>query len=559
MADDIDSLLEQAKAIQAQKLGGNPAPQDPETADLLKQAQAIQQSKIAPKPTVSTPEPGILGKSLDFVKNLPESAIDLVPGMKAKRENVAAYRATPEYQNQTVNAKENPSWYSPTGLPAQTQGQRDESVKKYAQQEMDDPGMMFLGAMGPDSALDIAKSLPLVGDRVSAFTAKFAPKLEAGASKLAESAVKLNPRANIPVKFDEEAGRLLKDYKGTKGVGLSSLNEGAMPMTSGMEGVADANQQAIVKNFKDLDPVITSTQEKINQNPQKSIDEIGNIGDKLAQYHQDFVENLPELDNRAAINAKLQSQMDRMQRITDADGNLPALIAEKKKIYQDTVAASKNAYSAVDKGEAESEATFLQGMGDIVKRHIEDLAGTVDPNAAQQIKGINQNISNLIKVQAGAEKQIGKGGGNVLSKTLSAPTKVITGFTPGQLGQIGGARILNQAAKIVSTPAGSLAQKALPATKTVVENPWTNSLEHSIQQNQIKGQNSTTQAANLYNATDDSLTQVASKLQSQPGLGFLAQSLKEAIDNKDVGAKNRSIFLILQNPSSRKLVSPEQK
>jgi len=400
--------------------------------------------------------------------------------------------------------------------------------------------------------------------------------LETSASKMAQNVVGFNPRADIPTTFDSDTGRVLKQYGETKGIGLSSLNAGALPLTGGMEGVASANQNAITRNFQQLKPIIQQTQSKLEQNLPDNLQKAGNLGDKLSNYYYDFIDNLPNLNNKEALAEKVTNQFGRVQDLVNVDGNLPELMAAKKDLYQDAVAASKNIYKSVDPVAAESEATFLKGMANVVKRHTEDLASTVDPDAAQQIKGINQNISNLINMQTSAEKQLVSKSSNGFEDLINAPTKLVTGFTPTQLGGIGLARGMNAVSKVIDTPAGELVQKAVaPVTRTLINNPWqaatatTQGVSSALSGagDFLFGQNAgaedsvknvTKTAGNLYNATDESLQNVAKQLKNQAGMGYTADYLKKALDDNDNDAKNRAIFLIMSTPQGRALVSPEK-
>lgn len=62
---------------------------------------------------------------------------------------------------------------------------------------------------------------------------------------------------------------------------------------------------------------------------------------------------------------------------------------------------------------------------------------------------------------------------------------------------------------------------------------------------------------NMYKATDDTLRGHSERLLSNPKTQSLGNALRNAIENKNVGAKNAIIFSILQNPDARPLVDEE--
>lgn len=612
-----DDLLAQAKAIQAKKLAEQETGGDNE---LLSQARSIQAKKL----NQNVPEGPSLGQTI-----LDQGAQGVLAGNSDELSGVGGWLAN----NMGINAKKedidkaiglrkdlaNKPSKIPDYIPNYTDA-RNEKRSELASEKSAYPfassaaelaggivpaigtggavkaGAMLGGATGlGNSESDLADqglgALPgalkstAVGSALGAGGAKLGQKigqflnpesLETSASKLAQKAVKLNPKSDIPIKYDADAGRVLKQYGESKGIGLSSLNSDALPMTGGMEGIASANQDAITKGFQQLKPIVQSTQSKIEQNTPAVLEKAGNIGDKLGNYYQEFIDNLPNLNNKDSLIDKASNQFKRIEEIASKDGDLPALMDAKRELYQDAVAASKNIFKSVDPISAESEASFLKGMANVVKKHTEDLAGAVDPQAASQIKSINGNISNLINMQTAAEKQIGKESGSALNKLISAPTKALTGFSPGQLGKIGGAKALNQASKVVDTPIGSLVQKSAPAvTQASVNNPWAAAktgvgalgaaargagelVNSSANASELTKENPTKIAASLYNATNDSLKQVADKLAKQPGMEHTANYLNKSINSDDNNAKNRAIFLIMQNPMSRKLVTEEQ-
>lgn len=60
--------------------------------------------------------------------------------------------------------------------------------------------------------------------------------------------------------------------------------------------------------------------------------------------------------------------------------------------------------------------------------------------------------------------------------------------------------------------------------------------------------------AKLYNTSNDALLTFAQKLKSNPGTGYVGESLEKALMNKDDIAKNAVLFRMLQDPYYRKLL-----
>jgi len=213
-----------------------------------------------------------------------------------------------------------------------------------------------------------------------------------------------------------------------------------------------------------------------------------------------------------------------------------------------------------------------QGKQIIVDQALNQL-DSVNPNAANQIR---QTAINLDQKADMIDKVSKIGNYNVLN-----PKALMVGLVK-DLGatRVAAGNLVGQAERKLSTPAGQLIQKGLTATARSVtnkmNNPWSQNVTKQVgsyaaneafgstakaddfyQPQASRTSPATQTAANLYNATDDSLKQVASTLKSTPGLQFYGDHLNKAIDTKDEGEKNRAVFLIMQNPASRKMVQGE--
>lgn len=63
----------------------------------------------------------------------------------------------------------------------------------------------------------------------------------------------------------------------------------------------------------------------------------------------------------------------------------------------------------------------------------------------------------------------------------------------------------------------------------------------------------------IYNAPDESVTALASKLQQVPGLERYGKQLQEAVANGNNNRKNQALFTIMQNPSARAVVGTDDE
>jgi hypothetical protein len=61
----------------------------------------------------------------------------------------------------------------------------------------------------------------------------------------------------------------------------------------------------------------------------------------------------------------------------------------------------------------------------------------------------------------------------------------------------------------------------------------------------------------VYNAPAQTLSNLATKLESTPGLGALGKSLREGLENSDSTKRNAALFTIMQNPNARLLINAE--
>jgi hypothetical protein len=61
----------------------------------------------------------------------------------------------------------------------------------------------------------------------------------------------------------------------------------------------------------------------------------------------------------------------------------------------------------------------------------------------------------------------------------------------------------------------------------------------------------------IYRAPAQSLSNLASKLESTDGFGAVGRALREGLENGDSAKRNAALFTIMQNPNSRAFISAE--
>lgn len=404
--------------------------------------------------------------------------------------------------------------------------------------------------------------------------------LETASSKLASSAVGLKPSKELTSIYDPVSKNISKGSNIIKGIGTTALNNDSLPFTGGPAGMYDQSLKAIDNQYKQLSPIMSKTQETLNQNLPQYTEAAGNIGDKAGEFLYKFRDSLSNNPDQDTIMKKIEDKyLPYIQKMSQSDGNLQTLNGIKRGLQEKAEDLSASAYTQPS-SDLKPEAEFVKNLGGVVRQHIEDLANSADPGAGDKIGSINKQLSNLYTYNSAAKKLMDKSGnalvdnattgaglglgfmaGGPLGAAAVGATKLGieagTGNTIGRLGKIAGSKAMNSAAKAIDTPAGQLVQKTLPqAPSKVLNNPFS---QEKIQGKSVGPAQATKTTTSLYNATDESLKGVAAKFKETPGLEFYADHLNKAIDTNDQGEKNRAIFLIAQNPVTRKLIMTDDK
>lgn len=401
--------------------------------------------------------------------------------------------------------------------------------------------------------------------------------LEAAGSKAISASAGIKPSKELTTQFVRQGDHWVKQEGSNiiRGIGKTASEEGAAPLTGGASNAYDKTIEALDNNYNKLNPVLESTQQKLNEQLPESIEQAGSIGQKAADFLDNFKSDLQTNPDAPQIIESLNKKYGPyLEQLDQADGNLSQLNSLKKGLQDKAVQLNKAAYDN-PASDLKPEAEFVKRLGGIVREHIEDLAGTVDQDAAQTISNTNQTLSKLYTYQDYLAKQLDKPTTSVGAKDFLAASAALasghgklaavmlggkyavekaTGQPLSRLANVAAGKAQLGAAKVLDTPAGQLVQKTVPdfIQKGVVS-PFT---QQKVQ-NVANPSEATKIATNLYTATDDSLRDVAHTLSQDPSTKQYGESLKKSIDNNDSLAKNQAIFLIMQNSNARKLVTPE--
>jgi len=404
---------------------------------------------------------------------------------------------------------------------------------------------------GAAGSAALGAGLGAVGGKLADVLTPTTTGLENSGSRLAQEAMGMNSAKDLTTRYNPMTNTVDRGSDIIKGTGTTGIEQGVLK--GGQGKWYDNALNALQSNYQKLTPLFSSAQSKLEQNLPQIMDDVGPITTKTPNVMQSVFDEVPQTSQKNVILRKIQQQYgEYAQKLEAADGNLQQL----NQIKQELTTAAQNLKPQIyNNGSASAEADLYKRLGGIVRQHIEDLANAAEDGTGDQIHQINSTIGNLSSMLPSLQKLTR--GGIPLDKASLAQKA----FGPGEAFAAKG---LN-AAKDVNTPLGTIVQKVLPQTpKTLIINPWsqekiqnTNSITN--QKNSNPAENVTKTAANLYNATPESLNDVAEKLQKEVGMNYMGQYLKKAVDDNDSDAKNRAIFALLQNPISRKLLTPDEE
>ena len=430
-------------------------------------------------------------------------------------------------------------------------------------------------ASGAATATGIGAGLGTVGGAIGQKVGNVLnpESLDVSASKMAQEAMGMNSAKDLTSQYNPMTQQVERGSDIIKGTGTTALDQGVLK--GGPSKWYDNALQALQSNSSKLSPLLNSTQQKLDANLPSVMEDVGAITTKTPDVMQSIFDSVPQTSQRNVIIKKITQQYQNYeQKLGQADGNLPALNAIKQELQTAAQNISPQIYT---NGSAKVEADLYKRLGGVVRQHIEDLASAADPGAGDTIHTINQNTSNIMSMLPSLQKTTRGGIPTNLSDIAQKVVGPAEAFAAKGISAAANPSVQNVAqqapnalisnpetqekvqSKVIDTPAAPLEQEPMKVvSEKTVNNPFSQQTIQSAR-NPSKPIQATATASSLYNATDDSLKQVASTFNKTPGLQFYADHLNKAIDTDDQAEKNRAIFLILQNPIARKLVMPESK
>jgi hypothetical protein len=387
---------------------------------------------------------------------------------------------------------------------------------------------------------------------------------EAAAGRMASSAAGLSKEMALSKKGIDVAQ-----------VGNTALQEGASPLMGGAKNILAKTQEAIERNEDKLTPLFQKAQNVIDEKlTPELVDQVGHIGDKLENSLSSYGEQISKLPKADQIMAKLQeSYKPYIDKVSSIDGNLMELNKYKQALQQS--ARDLGAYSK-QFPELAPEAQLVKKMAGVVREHIEDLANSAGENFGSQISSVNKSLSNLYTYEDAAMKLVDKdslrkfldmkdiSGAAIGTATGSLPivgplligkkiAEKATGNPIERTVQQLGAKALSATSKALQSDIGDiLINKGVSnAAASSISNPW------NIEKLQNKTNNLIPYT--MYNASDESLRDIADRLKETKETSMYGQMLNDALDNNDSFEKSKAIFLMMGNPQTRKLFAPKEE
>lgn len=442
-----------------------------------------------------------------------------------------------------------------------------------------------LARAGVDTA--VGGGLGLLGGKVAQGIAnKLSPgALQQAGSEMIASTAGMEPEEQAATAWVRNGDRWMKEpVEGGKGTGQIAVEQGAAPTMGGNPARIKATQQAIDNNYNKLDPLLDTAQENLDPKLDDTLNSVGHVGDKLANFYNQFVDNMGQTDQAQKIGIKLlRDNRGNIEKLSQLDGNLQALNAFKRDLQSQADRAG-----AYGPNQNKDAANFLKGMAGVVRQHIEDLANASDPASqlGSQIKEANNNINNLINFKDSmqdmsnqpqepsvvdmAKSMLGPGIKAAIGYKLGGPIGAVAlpmagmaanaamGQTMGTTAKILGGKAMLSGAKAVSTPIGNIIMRtAPPIASKIISNPFSQEILQS-QGQKLKPSDSTQIASTIYNADDTSLKKINNSFKQDPSLDNITSAFDRYFETKDPQDLNSATFLLLQNKNAIKLLTGGQ-
>lgn len=332
--------------------------------------------------------------------------------------------------------------------------------------------------------------------------------------------------AAVGVKATENAKR---------NIGQTLLDNNALPMTGGSEGIANAIQSAKTKiGNEQLSPILNEIQSKLGTEGAKN----QTLAMNATSLFDDFANEIRGRPDADAVMQNIKKEIDPyLSKLLDK----PNDINELQTIKQGLQDQAKDAYKKVQQGlDPAPKPDFLMKLASMVREHIEGLGDSVNPGLGNDLKQANSQWGNLHEAGKSINKLVNKDANKPL---IGLPEILETAVSP----HIGGPVAATNIASRMAT--GNSLTRLGNITAARGAN-WLSNVGR--QPNKILDA-----GKSLYNASNEALQGFSQQLLGIPGHETTGQALQNALSNGDNTAKNAVLFSIMQTPRLRRLIHGE--
>lgn len=385
----------------------------------------------------------------------------------------------------------------------------------------------------------------------------------------------LEPKSSI-VKT-ERGGSASSDVEYRKGMGKETLENIGF---GGPEKLRSKMQDKISALEEQKKPLLDQADSKLQQSLEGTSEDVSQVAENSLSEQLSAVKD-KVLGRQKRLGIDNSGDEEKMQNIVDAVSSNDDNILKLNDIKKDLDTELGGAAFQKLKTDLPDQAEFLMNARTLVRKRIEDLADKVDPGLGQRIKALNAEQSNAIGVQNAAfETEVkpsshmgygdymaaAAGGGLGALLTPFAPgvgaafgaaggltakkgAERLAGWNLGQLGKLGFAKLEQGGANKLANLAEGVESGTIP--RNIARPIEENKAEQALKPLKLSN--------DLYNASDDDLSGLASKLEQDPKYATYGKSLRESIANKSHGKKNAVLFTMLQNPNIRQYINGNEE
>lgn len=318
-------------------------------------------------------------------------------------------------------------------------------------------------------------------------------------------------------------------------VGQTLLDNDALPMTGGSEGIANAIDTAQTKIGNErLSPILNKIQAGLPETD-------GTAATNLASQAMDLFDNFSQELSARTDGPRIAKQVERelipyTKQIAEAGDDVSRLQQLKQGLQEQ----ASSAYEMTAKGlQPTPKSDFYSKLASTVRQHIEDLGETAEPGLGDQLKQANSDWGDLAQAGKSVNKMVNKDA----TKGIISPMDMIETVASPHFG--GPIAATNVASKVITgNPFSRVANIAAAKTANWLASP--------SQPNKVLDA-----GKSLYTASTEALQGFSQKLLGTPGSEVTGKALQNALQNNDSTAKNAVLFSIMQQPKLRKLIHGE--